>query len=306
MKGIFYSLVAVLLVMPLLMLAASIVDVENSSMSSSASKAMGSKLLAFSKSVEDDLPRAVPIMAKRSIGDAIIYIDNTGNPLADSSQTLRELMTNGTIYGNVTTVDFTMKSWADILADKGDQYGFNTNVDVISIGFYSPDSYVVNVEAVVAVNISIPSAEMNLYRVYNTTTSVSIVGFSDPLYTLKTNGIMKRTIAAPVTAVSGTNSFDNAVGSGLYMRSVQGPGFMDRLEGRTSGSGKYNRSAAGLESVVYLPDLQANGITIDTTKTDMDYLYFDAPYHAGSAVIGSRYSWLKIDAEHAGTYNLSI
>jgi hypothetical protein len=223
MKGIFYSIVAVLLVIPLLMLSASIVNVENAEMSTASTRALGSKLASFSGSVEDDLPRALPIMAKRSISDALVYTDTTGNPLADSAAALRELMINGTIYGNLTSVDFTMKSWADILGDKGEEYGFETNVDVISIVFYSSDSYTVNVEAVVGVNVTIPSADIVLYRVYNTTTPISIIGFGDPLYTLKTNGIMKRTIAAPVTAVSGTGSFDNAVGSGLYMRSETGP-----------------------------------------------------------------------------------
>ena len=156
----------------------------------------------------------------------------------------------------------------------------------------------------VSVNASNPSADMQLYRIFKATVPVSIEGLDDPLYTLKTNGVLKRAIKKPNITISGAQNFDVAVGQGFYMSSNQGAGFLDRLEGRLTPSGKYD--SGGLESIVYTPSLQANGIIVKPGQTDIDYLYFDSAAYPGSPVNQSSYSWLRIDAQHAATYNITL
>jgi len=102
-------------------------------------------------------------------------------------------------------------------------------------------------------------------------------------------------------------NFDKAVEEGFYMPSSDGAGFLDRLEGRLQGSGKYNTTneTTGLESIVFIPTLQANGFIIRDNQTTVDYLYFDASSNPGYRVNQTQYNWLRMDIEHANTYNIT-
>lgn len=307
MKGIFYSTISVLLVLPLVMLAFVNTSFYQSESELETTKMAADKLASFTESVNNDLSRAVEIMAKRSITAAIVHVETTGQPLNDSGDALSELMENGTINGNGSLTDFTVTSWSDILRQKGEGFGFNTSIVILNVSFFSINSYNVGVFIAVRVNVTNPAASMEFHKTYTATIPISIEGFNDPLYALNTNGILKRNIMAPTGPVSGSGNFDNAVENGFYMASQNGAGLLDRLEGRTHGSGKYNisTSMSGLESVVFLPSLQANGITIKPDETTIDYLYFDPASYSGSQVNQSVYSWLKIDSAHASIYNLT-
>jgi len=308
MRGIFYSTIALLFIMPLVLLTFANLAFYQTSTEEKTTKIVGDRLAAYIKSIDDDLPRALNIMAKRAVTETIIYIETNGIPLNDSANVLKELITNGTIYGNKSSIDdFNVVSWAAILKQKGELYGFNTNVKVLDIKFYSINSYNIGVEINLSVNATHPASGMELYRVYNSVVPVQIEGFNDPLYTLKTNGLLKKNIKAPNITVSGVANFDIAVTEGFYMPSPEGPNFLERLEGKTRSSDKYNISnlVTGLESVVYLPVLQANGIPVKGNQTNIDYLYFDVASYSGYQVNQSAYSWLKIDPAHASTYNIT-
>ncbi len=308
MKGIFYSIIAILFITPLVMITLANLNFYQTKSETITTNIVGNKLAAYSKSIDSDIPRAMDIMAKRSISAAIAYVETEGKPVNNSAASLSELITNGTLYGNVSSADFTVASWASLVKQKGELYGFETDVRVLNISFFSVDSYTVGVEITLSVNATNPAAAMELYRIYNRSVPVSIEGFNDPLYTLKTNGVLKRTIRAPNFTVSGVANFDIAVSRQLYMPSSEGPGFLDRLEGRLRASGTYNTtsSVTGLESVVYIPSMQANGVAIKQGQTTIDYLYFDTASYPGLQVNQSSYNWLKIDGVHASTYNITI
>src|SRR3972149_11551786 len=300
-KGIFYSVIAMLFIAPLVLLVTSDLNTKQDV----KTKIIGDRLIAYSASIDEDLPRALAIMAKRALTEAIIYMDTNGTAFGDSAAVLKELMINGTLGGNASNANFTVSLWASILQQKGQLYGFNSDIKVLNLSFSSIDSYTVGVTINISVNATNPGASMELYRISRSTIPVSIEGLDDPIYTLKTNGILKRPVKRPNITVSGEPAFDAAVSNGFYMPSPEGAGFLDRMEGRLRPSGKYGASQ-GLESVVYIPFLQANGITIKPTQTNIDYLYFDPAAYPGSPVNQSSFSWLKIDAAHAGTYNISL
>lgn len=296
-------MIAILLIMPLVLIAISNINFNEAELDMAATRVSGEKLAAFTKSINDDMPRALEIMSKRALTEAVIRIENSGTPLADSSATLSELITNGTIEGQPTGTNFTVTIWTTLLAQKGQQYGFDTKVNVIGTRFYSMDSEHIAAEVSISVNTSNSNAKMGLYRIYNTTVAVPIEGLDDPLYTLKTNGILKRTVSFPNLTVSGYAPFDSAVTNEFYMPS-SGPNFLDRMEGRLISSGKYG--AGGLETVVFLPDLQSNGLTVKNSQSVIDYLYFDSAVYSGQTVVNSTYTWLKIDPVHAAIYNLTL
>jgi len=306
MKGIFYSTIAVLFIAPLILMALSDLSTSQTASDSMQTKIAGDKLASFSSSIDNDLPRAVAIMASNALTQAVVYQENTGKPINDSGALLREIISNGTIYGSGSASSFTISSWAYQLQNEGQLYGFQTSVQVTNLSFIELDSYDIGINVQIAVNASYAFQNMRLYRIYNSTIAVPIKGFDDPLYTLQTNGVIKRSILVPSMNISGPSAFDNATSGGFYMPSNSGPGFLDRMEGRLRPSGKYNSTQAGLESVAYLPVLQANGFSIKESQSDIDYMYFDNSTYSGNHVNQSSYSWLVIDAVHGATYNLTL
>ena len=305
MKGIFYSTITVLFVLPMLFFASVYLDSLKTSGEGAIAKAVGDKLLSFSRSVDSDLPRAMDIIVKRSVGANVDYIEVHGQPLDNAKSRIAESMINGTVFGNSTNLNnFTITIWANIISMKGSSYGLASNVSVISTDITPLDSYHIGVGMVISANISEPKSETSLYRIYNTTIAVSIEGQIDPLYLLNTNGLLKRAIQAPNITVYGAANVDSAVARAYYMQSDAGPTFFDRLEGRLSNS--YNQTGIGLEAFVYLPELQANGLPVKTDQSSIDYIYFNPSSITGQAVNGSAYNWLRLNSQQAAKYGVTL
>ncbi|MCX6815973.1 MAG: hypothetical protein NT120_03930 [Candidatus Aenigmarchaeota archaeon] len=298
MKGIFYSVVTLLFLAPLILLMITYLNYAETTTSSFTTKALGDKMVSFSTSIDSDLPRASYIISKRAVDSAVVHVDTTGVPLDDAEVRLKELMTNGTLYGNLSTLDFTFNSWIIQLKQKGQSFGFNTSARLASLSIVPSDNYNLLVSVQLIVNVTDKTGTMRLDRLYGGSSVIPIGDFIDPLYTLKTNGIIKRTITIPNITVFGQQNLDYAVAKKFYMRSTSGPSFLDRLEGRLTIGPKYQGiTNIGLETIVNLPELQANGLPVKQDQSAVDYLYFDTAMQSGTPV-NSSYSWLRLDAEH--------
>ena len=305
MKGIFYSAITILFVAPILVVAFVYVNSLDTYSKIDTSKTVGDKVASYSKSVNSDLPRAMKIISRRSIDTNLNYIDLTGVPLDNAEARISETIHNGTVFGNSTVVNnFTITNWANSITAKGSSYGFATNVSVIGVNITPLDSYHVLVHTVVSVNVTDVTSSTNLYRIYSVGIPISIEGLLDPLYTLNTNGLLKRVIQSPNITVYGVANFDNAVFYEYYMPSIAGPSFLDRMEGRLSS--KYAVQGIGLESVVYLPELQAAGLTIKSGQNTFDYLYFSNLSQSGQSVNGTAYAWVQANSGQAATYGLTL
>ncbi len=301
MKGIFYSIITAVLIIPVVLSTFVYLTSLEARSNTLQVKTLGDKLASFSTSVDNDLPRATIIIAKNAIQFSITQIDSTGQPLDDANQRLTILMKNGTFYGNATPQDFVYDSWIDQLTQKGRLYGFTTNVSLLDLNVTQLDSYNVGINIRMLVNLTDKSGMMRLERLYERTISIPISGFADPLYTLKTNGVLKRVIIPANPAINGLQSLDIAVSAGSYTAS-DGPTFLDRMEGKLTRSSQYP-AGTGLETIVYLPDFQPNGLPVNSAASDVDYLYFSSA--AGCPVTGSAHSWLKLDNNSAAKYNVA-
>ncbi len=308
MKGIFYSTITVIFIVPVIFFAFVYLDAARTASEGTVTKVIGDKIASFSRSIESDLPRAMDIVAKRSIKANIDYIEKNGMPLDSAEGRISESMVNGTVFGATGSNNFTITSWAAQLNAKGSDYGFTVNVTVLDINITPLDSYHIAIGTIISVNVTEPASGTILYRVYGTNIPVSIEGQIDPLYMLNTNGLLKRTIQAPNITVYGTSNLDTAVAQAYYMQSDQGPSFLDRLEGRLDISSAYSNAAniIGLESFVYVPELQANGLTVKPEQNSVDYLYFSSSNQPGQQVSGSAYNWLRLNSVQAATYGVTL
>ncbi len=307
MRGMFYSVIAILLLMPIvsyMIVYSGSAKAHNDGM---IQKITGDKLASFSRSIDLDLRKSLNIYARRAIGNAVSYIDYNGTYLDDSNLRLKELFLNSTIFGSATPVNSSIYEWAGKIAEKGRETGFSVGIDVTSVEFVPYDSFNVMLQAVVTVNVTYSST--NIYRVENESVKVSVLGYEDPLYTLNTNGLVKNIIAKSSFAITDVTYLDNATLSRIYVPSESGASFLDRLEGRLAASDKYKAMSSntiGMESIVYQPELLAFGIDPRVSQSYVDYLYFNTTATAGYRVNNSQVSWLRIDEAHASLYGVDL
>ncbi|MBI5061050.1 MAG: hypothetical protein HZB67_01950 [Candidatus Aenigmarchaeota archaeon] len=309
-KGIFYSIITLLLLIPIVIYVISYLDMTGSQLGYSKTKMTGEKLSAFVSSIDDDLPRSLGIIGKQAIAVSIIYIDSNGEPLDDANRRITEVMMNNTIYGNPANISrSTLLDWAASTATKGSRYGFITNVSIRNLTITEYDSFHIMVGAEIIVNSTDSSGKMRLDKRYDERVQLSIEGFGDPLYTLNTNGLLSRTIKQTNLTMYGIDAVDTAVAQKLYMPNNDAPSFLDRLEGRLSTSDKYRSQTAniiGIETFVQTQELSSVGLPIKQSQSDIDHYYFSSSSYTGSPVNGSAYSWLRLDSGHAAFYGVSL
>lgn len=309
MRGVLYSAIVMMLIAPILMYILLYLGTTETQLEEISTKIKGDKMVAYSKSVEQDLKRVLDITTKIAMSAAVSYIDMNGAPLNNSDERLLEIMRNGTIYGAEFELlnSNSLKDWVEGVETKGSNYGFYTDINIIYLDITPHDSFNILLSSLVSVNITDRNA-MKVYKIYNESKIISIEGLEDPLYGLETNGLLKRKFTK-AGIINGAADLDNAVGNELYMNSTDGASFLDRLEGRLTASNKYKSMASnpiGLETIVYLPDLSAAGFVPKPSQTNVDYLYFNESTYTGYPVNNSGYSWLKIDTEHAITYGIDL
>jgi len=306
-RGIFYSTMALLLLLPVVsyvVFYSDIIKIQNEEI---VQTIVGNKLVSFSRSLDIDLKKALDIYSRRAVGNAVSYIDFNGSPIDNSNLRLKELILNNSIYGKAAFLNSSIYEWRDKMVARGKQLGFSVDINFTSVEFVPYDSFNIMLHSVVAANITVQ--DTHFYRIYNESTVVSVQDYTDPLYTINTNGLVKNVIKKSPFAVTNVTYLDNMTLKRLYISSENGASFFDRLEGRLLASDTYKALSPltiGLESTVYQPDLLSFGITPKTTQTYVDYLYFNNSAITGYPVNDSSISWLKIDPPHASLYGVSL
>ena len=93
---------------------------------------------------------------------------------------------------------------------------------------------------------------------------------------------------------------NNAINNKNYIHfpGASGPDFLERLEG------SLNESSGGIESFVYIPDLDDVDIIIKNDQTTIDYLYFADKDNIGKKVRGLP-DWFRMNVSLSSIYNLT-
>lgn len=193
------------------------------------------------------------------------------------------------------------------ISDIASKSGFDINLTLMSIDVTQNDSFSILFSTTVYINISDTRTEMSILKNMSIAEAISIENIQDPLYQIKTNGTIFRTIKkSPFSKISNppTNlsNLTSDVFNRYYHSSTNGPSFLNRLEGKTTSS------LYGLESFIYLPELEIS----NPSSSDLDYEYwtnipgyllnhskdYDPP-------LDSIYNWFKISCSGATDYNIN-
>ncbi|MDI6798522.1 MAG: hypothetical protein QMD12_00785 [Candidatus Aenigmarchaeota archaeon] len=314
-KGIIYSITSILFI-----IAISVVIIIYNSLSRSLGSDVSDKVVSdminqFKKNAEADLEKAITIVGKRAILSAVNYTTTSGNALDDSVARLKELMENGTLYGDVSTfmLNNTIYNWTRRIQDIASATGFELSLNISPVEVRPYDSFNLIFKTNLTINISEKTGYVRIDRFVEKSVIVSIENFEDPLTALKTNGLyIKKIVRCPyennhtfqVDSTWNLQNLEDDIQNGYYHPSVQGASFLDRLEGSLTTTAKYQNLAPGktigLEHFVNLQTLYDLGIPINTNKTVVDHLYWDSNTYTSYRVNGLTIDWFRIDNETDG------
>ena len=258
-------------------------------------------LQSFVSGLEQDAKKGLFIAGFRAVLGAEDAIFETDDFINDSKAALLEAVMNGTVNGMAVSAmnQSTLPEWLARMNVETAKLGIvlNFSIDYLTVSQSSP--WAVDFLLGYSFNAT-DSASTALFRKKtNTTASVSIVGFDDPLYTIFTdNRIIKAINSTPYDGnyVSGTDT-SNLIShiNGLYYTNSSGPSFLMRLEGNLSDS------PVGIESIVRLPDLEAQGMTV-YERSSVDYIYFGNATPTIYSINNTYEDWFRLDEAHLDNY----
>jgi hypothetical protein len=227
-KGYVYTVISMMLALVLLSVVSLYYESYKSATDISPSKLRTDELHYFVESAKKDLGRAMSISARRGAAYLTDYVINNHTTISNPTNTLKQVMVNGTITsGSTFAVPYmqnqTLNYFISLLQTSGSDLRFRTNVSVRTIDVYLYDS--LHYMVVATYNFSIAdrdTAEGGVcgYENENQTlyALVPIDGLEDPLYAYKTSNKVSRVYNHSTqsgTQALGTGSLGHGTGGGM-------------------------------------------------------------------------------------------
>ena len=298
-RGVFFTLMSGFMIAILIFtIAITTRDVRHDS-----TKARVLSLNSFVKSIEADMSRGLYITSFRAVLSMEQYITQQGKYVTSSQKTFGEALLNGTVDGvNMSIMEnSTIADWIQSIQLKATDADMDVAIKINSVNIGQADTWTlrVSLNATLQADDRKKVASWNREQIVETT--LTIVGFEDPVYLIGTSGKLPNVIAITnyegnyVTGTDTTNLMAHANGS-LYSN-ASAPSFLMRLEGNLS------TSVFGIESLVNVPNVQVQGLT-PLQKSVVDYIYFSnatPTYHR----VNNTPSWFYIDDGHAAKYQVT-
>jgi hypothetical protein len=319
MKGILFSMIMVFVFVFLVMFIALQQSLISSYSSQKSTENRIDVMVGFYNSIISDSQKSFGIIGKRAISSATNYVVSNGQPLLSANDTLSELISNGSIYGQQQGLmqGSTINDWENAIENLGSTEGFSTSVSIQNLYVQPSDSFHLKISYLISVNLSDSSTNTSITKTTSEYILLSIENFEDPLYPLNTYGrvvnIIKESPHWQNYYSTNTTNLQDDLNNSYYHPSLNGASFLDRLEGKYVVQSKYAASNnIGLESFVSKNKILTSGLPVNTTSTNIDYLYFSGS-NVQSYTISGMPSDFRLDNQttingktHLQIYNATV
>ena len=194
MKGQTYSLLAILVLIPVIIFVLGFLATSQEVTTERVDRVVGDEMAQVARNMEDDFARAVEISARRAFLSEVNQILLTGEPMDNATERTIELMTNGSLYDNLSLIMYnnTLQNWRDKILQV--EVGFTKNLSYYDIGIRNIDGFNLMVTITLQINLSHQLSSSRITRVTTREVPVSIEGLDDPLYIMESNGNVKKQI----------------------------------------------------------------------------------------------------------------
>jgi hypothetical protein len=304
-RGFVYSMIGVVVMIILLSIFINSRDSSRASKSYSESmaiKAMDEKI----QSIQDDIERGAYIVGFRTVLSLDDMVATSGNYVTYLPLAFEEIFMNGSFDGeNITYMEnMSFNTFMTNLKDSFDELQLNIDADVKGLEIFHEGSWHVTVAVKMEMNISDKAGLASWSDNHSFSAEVPIVEMTDPVYVVKTSGlVMNQIFRTNITDFVSGNDVSNLEYHNknmLYKESKWAPSYLKRLEGDMS------PDEHGIESLVYIPTLQNQGI-IPLNRSVVDYIYFaDSNWVLEKYQVEGMEDWFYLDKDHNHTEEYGV
>jgi hypothetical protein len=191
-KAQVYSLIALLLSIPVMLFIAYYVTESQNIKYSSLEKVLADQIHEVEKSVENDYVQAMSISGKRAFLAASDFVISNGTYLDDSSQRMEELMADGTLYGAEVMImhNNTLPEWADKIQNM--DIGFNVEVSYSNPAVTDGEGLDALLTTDLVINVSDRFGVGSIEKDVEKEAVISLIGLEDPIFPKNTLGFVSR------------------------------------------------------------------------------------------------------------------
>lgn len=247
----------------------------------------------FVEDYENDLQRVGEIVGKRALvaitNDIIKQKEYRTNVKKDFVELflLKTLDNNPNKYMKNTSIN----DWINQIELAANKLNLNFYAEIKEVTLTQSTPFYIDVKIKTNNELKGKLAEFNFNSTI--TSRIHIEGLEAPIYSLSTYNQISRIIRF----ADKENVLDNTL-KGYFMHNPSAPSYLNRLEGKTTGS-EY-----GIESLVNIQELADKNMDIKR-KSIADYIYF-SELNPTAYQIQNTKNWFMLDTEHADYYNLKI
>ncbi len=303
-KAIFFTVISIILVAGLIFFY---INANKTSMLDST-KVIEKRVISINSligDIEHDIVRGLQISSMRSLIGMSEFMTKNGTFLPDFTTSFNEVMINGTINRSIIDIarNATFSNWTEKIIDISKKLDVDVEFHNLYITPYHENPWDVRINIIGAMNLTDRKGLASWNRQINLTTTISILDFEDPIYTVTsrgklTNEILKNNVTDFVSGSDATNLIEHANNS-WYIASTLAPSFLMRFAGNLS------PSPFGIESIVNVEELELAAPELYLASSSaIDYIYFgnnsipDCQINETITTI----PWLRLDNDHLNTY----
>ena len=258
----------------------------------------------FIEMIDTDIPRASRIATIRSMLAIEDYCSRHAVFISNLSEVFKEAFMNGTVMGEEIPIimNDSLGVYISRLKTTAHGMGMDLSINIENISLEQKSSWEIIISYILIVNIT---DNEDTYIAYEKplNNTIEIIGLRDPLFSVYTNGRIhneiKKTNHTPFVINGNASNFQEFAINMEYYENPDAPSFLDRF------TGSLNPSPYGIEAMVNLEELAAQGLEIDTSKSIVDHLYFSNQSNTADwCSFEGLSSWIKIDETHGYFYGL--
>jgi hypothetical protein len=195
MKAQFYSMIAVALAIPIFVFTVYYVGHSGSLGDAVSERVISDQMKQLADSIELDTAKAIEISGRRALLEATSYVVSSGEPLSDASENITALMLTGILNGSESFLmgNNTMPDWDERISAK--DTNFDVSIEYGNLTVENGDGFSIHVAIDVNVTVTEKFGRARIQK-FNVRKDayVSVIGLEDPLFPMRTQGFIRRTI----------------------------------------------------------------------------------------------------------------
>lgn len=193
MKGQLYSLIALMVAIPIFLFLAYYMTSAQAPSDAAMRKVVSDQVHEMERGMEDDFSRAVNIAARRAMLTLLMEMTDTGAYESNASSILMELIINGSMEGDDTPMmsGNTLPEWHSRLLSVRTGFTKSFSYELLSVN--RSEGFNLLAEVHVIANVSADGIRID--REFDDVIQIPLADIEDPIYSVETGGMMTKSIS---------------------------------------------------------------------------------------------------------------